>query len=282
MNGRGPLGPARLALLRHDVPVAGTLRCSGPLAAARSLASVYGVAPRDVLAALPASARLANAEGDDAFSAITMTLAEVLTRPMSTPESVTYYHGTRTSLPRRILTEGLLPRSAVVDMLWDEIAVLAPELSTAEVAALRAAQLEGEGGDRLRGARRNGPYGHIVRDVIVRPALYDAHDCVEAPETVRNICHLIWKQFGVDVGARRHATTIPCLVEFARPAVDAVPTVAAACWYVEACLRSDTTAHASLVYDAFGELVPPSAIRSVRALDGSEREWSRESLRLEV
>jgi hypothetical protein len=91
---------------------------------------------------------------------------------------------------------------------------------------------------------------------------------------VEDVCIAVRDRFGLDLAARRSRAATPCVVEIALPARDAARAVATAAWYVEAALRGEETTNAHWGYDGRGQAIGPEHVISVRAADGTEREWS--------
>ena len=66
----------------------------------------------------------------------------------------------------------------------------------------------------------HGPFGELVRDVLLRPALTSSHDYLRTSERAEDIAIEARERFGVDLAARFARASRSCLVKFRSFEVD--------------------------------------------------------------
>src|SRR3954471_19623489 len=117
----------------HSAAMAPLLRCADRDSALASLASCYDTPPAELAHALPAAVRAALDAPADPLKALRDTLADRLGVAVREAETIHYFHGTRAIEPARFATCGVQPLLAVLDLIWSDVAALAPELSPAQI-----------------------------------------------------------------------------------------------------------------------------------------------------
>ncbi len=244
------------------------LRCVDAQAALDSLASLFNVPANELKQALVPAAKAALSDKSDPVGALPAALAEELSGFPEPPDTIHYFHGTRVWDPVGLAAEGLRPLLAMLDVVWAELAALAPELPASDVHRLRDDLTAGVVGPhtyplRVNGSIDHGPCGHLLRDALLHPDDYNAVDYLKGPEIPSDICEAVHERFGIDLGKRYRAATTPCIVEFAIPSTSVDEALASAAWYVEAALRGERSANATWGYDGGGAPVPATAIVAV-------------------
>jgi hypothetical protein len=251
------------------MPVA--LRCADVKTALESLAMLHGVSANAVLDALPRAVAVGVTDVDHPVRAVAGALARSLGTTCGEPCAIHYFHGTRTADPSRFAAEGLLPLNAVLEDIWLGIGALGPEVTDADLRALRDDLEHGRVAPhtyQLRASddRQHGPYGNLVQEVLLYPDDYGSVDYLAGAEIAVDICEAASGRFGIDLAPRFHAATVPCVVEFAMPAEDVEGAMASAIWYLDSAVRGERTTNAHWAYDGEGRPVEPENVVSVEVV----------------
>lgn len=210
----------------------------GPLVALRALAALYGVAAERLAACLPACETQASNDHDRPAPTLQTLVSDALGSRALTPTAVHYFHATRLVDPPHVLEHGSRP-------------------------------------SQTPGASERGPRGSLVRDVLLRPALYGTHDHLTVPGIVEDLAVAYDTSLGVDLARCRRTATTPCIVEYRRRATRDGDDIDAALWFVAAALRGGVSARALSGHDAHGTPIAVHDIVSVRAI-GTQAEWTSE------
>lgn len=250
------------------------LRCVDLHTALQSLASVFDAPADQVRRALVPAVALALTDHRDPIGALATTLSRELGGVAHPPDKVHYFHGSRAANPATFASDGLHPLLASLDIVWSELAGLAPEIPAIDLSRLREDLTAGSIGPhtyslRVNGKIDHGPCGGLVLDSLLHPDDYNAVDYLNGPEITSDICHAVRERFGVDIGTRYREATTPCIVEFAMSATNVDQALASAAWYVEAAMRGRHTTNSNWGYDGRGKPVPAAAIVSVFAPGGT-------------
>lgn len=260
--------------LRRDPVTPRVLRCLDLNTALQSLASLFGVPVERIRRALPAAKARAFTNALDPTGALPTALATELGATVYLPDKIHYFHGSRAIDPATFAEEGLLPCLSRLDILWSELAALAPEIPAGDLNLLRedltAGSIEPHTYSlRVSGKIDEGPFGELVRDVLLYSEDYSAVHYLNGGEIASDICDAVRERFHIHLAVRYQHATTPCVVEFAVPSANGNGAVAAAAWYVEAAVRGEHTADSNWAYDGGGAPVPATAIVSVLAPDGT-------------
>ena len=251
--------------------MAPVLRCADLDSALRSLASSYRTQLAEVARALPAAVQASLRDPEDPINALKDTLAAELGVAVQEPETIHYFHGTRAIEPTRFTQEGVQPLLAVLDLIWRDVAALAPELSAAELEQLRDDLTAHRVGShtyslRVNGTIDHGPCGHLIREALLYPREYSSVDYLNGSEIPVDICDAARERHGLDLLTRYQERSQPCIVEFTAPATNADYALASAAWYVSARLQDEHTPNANWGYDGRGEPVLAAAIVSIEVV----------------
>lgn len=186
--------------------------------------------------------------------------------PPDEPDTVYFFHGTR-AVDSMTFSDGLRPLADVINGLWELVASLIPEIDPAELVDVRQALNRGDEpftyGMRVSASLHQGPFGHLVRDVLLAPHSYSSVDYLAGPEIVVDMCQALKHRTAIDVLARYQAATKPCIVKFRMPSGSLASMLNSALWFVGTAANGERTWNANGCYDGGGLSVPASAIASV-------------------
>lgn len=177
--------------------------------------------------------------------------------------------------PDRFARDGLLPLPEVLNSLWDSLSGLAPRH---DWDGLRMEIENGGGGPWARDYRHklahpkinHGPFGELVRAVILDPKSAGTTDYLAVPEMVQNILREATARFGICDLERR-------FMQRAAAAVVKFRTSSCSPWVADAALRFGRAAlrHepirgdlASCQYNGHGVAVSPSDVLGAERVDG--------------
>ena len=228
------------------------LRCPGPLVALRCLAALYGVSPWRLAACLAACE--ARPDADDRVGALATVVRDTLSATRLAPAVVHYFHATRLADPQVVLRHGLHP-----------------SIADSGRRAPRSATHHGATEPLASSATPHGPRGFLVRDVLLRPALYNASDSFTLAHPIAPDARE--QRLRIDPAEPLTAPATLCIVEYRRPAQLDDNDVIAALWFVVAALHGTVSPTASAGHDRDGTPISSHDIVSIRAL-GCEREWA--------
>lgn len=231
----GRVGRAGADAPRSDPRRPVVLRCPGPLVALRALAALYGVAPARLATCLSACEARADSDDGRRDARLRTLVSDAFGRRPRTPAAVHYFHAVRLVDPASVLEHGL---PGVGPHTREHRAADAPA---------------------------RGPRGWLVRDVLLRPALYGTADHLIVPDTAEAL--------GFDPAQRLRAATTPCIVEYRRNAARYDLDIDTAMWFVAAGLRGAITTRAIGGHGARSTPIAAGDIVSVRAI-GTQTEWA--------
>ncbi len=185
-----------------------------------------------------------------------------------------YFHGTRVVDPDAFYRRGILPLDHMIDPLWSTLRELAPRDLTNEDWALFVNSVE-SGVDnqdtRLYRLKTGsglsfGPFGLLVREILLDPGAASSHDYLRTPEIIEDIARAYLTAYGVDLQALFCAASHPCVVTFKRRQLRP-GAVKAALWYSYTKVRDgELTMSANWSFDGSGYPVPPEDIVSVKII----------------
>jgi hypothetical protein len=136
-----------------------------------SVSALYGVSAAKIERGLPLAAARARADPEDPIGALPDAMAAELETRHDAPARIHYFHGTRAWSLDSFRSEGLRPLAQMIDVLWQDVGELVPELSGRELCSLRADLGAGNVGPHTYGCRitdreQPGPCGHLLRDPV--------------------------------------------------------------------------------------------------------------------
>jgi hypothetical protein len=254
------------------------LDCQDVGTALASLAAVLAVDIDDLRTSLLAydESRFVNSS-EDPYVRLPRELLEGLGADAETVgfDSAFYFHGTRATDPEAFYRDGILPLDEVIERLWAELFELVRDERSAEEweAFRRDVERDAGGHDgflyRLKTGDRLhfGPYGVLVRDILLDPSATNSHDYLACPEIVQDIARCYQSAHKVDLEARFCAASHPVIVKFQSRDVwaGALPT---SVWFVFAKLRhAELTLHARGGFDGEGRAVQPGDVVEVETLE---------------
>lgn len=127
------------------------------------------------------------------------------------PQEIVWFHGTR--LPRSTdFREGLLPFTASLPGLIETVERLAIEVGVPHE-LLHKGEMSGSHSMKLALADESGPYGSLLRDVVLRPT--GAHrDFLDTPEIVYDLAHSVGSTGAAQIIELYRRRTSRCVVWF--------------------------------------------------------------------
>lgn len=185
------------------------------------------------------------------------------------PAAIHWFHATRV-IPGTLFDDGIKPLPAMLDFIWHFLRGLAADWSTAEQWNAFRAEMPGQGGCQYHSKVgydfAEGPFGFLVREIILEPALVGNHDYLRIPEIVEDIGLSYDEAFGRHLRKRYLEVTQPCIVKF--KSVEARPdALAAALTYVHCKLIGlELCVHCNTCFNGEGRAVDPRNVLAV--------EWS--------
>jgi hypothetical protein len=186
------------------------------------------------------------------------------------PPIVHWFHATRV-VPKTLFDDGIKPFAAMLDAIWHFLGGLAAVWSTAEQWNAFRAEMPGQGGCQYHSKVgfdfAKGPFGFLVREIVLEPALVGNHDYLGIPEIVEDICLSYDETFGHHLRQRFLEATKPCIVKFR--SVEARPdALAAALVYVHRKLLGDELCiDCNTCFDGEGKAVDGHNVLSVEWID---------------
>jgi hypothetical protein len=185
-----------------------------------------------------------------------------------------YFHGTRAVDPKAFSLRGILPLDQVLEELWATLRELArDEVLAEEWAAFRHGVETGNGGDdgwlyrhKVGAGVDRGPFGLVVRDILLEPQSTGSHDYLGCPEIVQDIARCFSSARSVNLEQRFCDAAKPCIVKF-RSTLLRPGAIKAALWYAYTKLRDgEITRNSNYSFDGNGEAVPAEDVLTIEIL----------------
>jgi hypothetical protein len=188
-----------------------------------------------------------------------------------------YFHGTRAIDPESFRHGGILPLDQMLEELWLTLRELAgPKTSDEDWTALRhdvETDAHGHNGwlyrHKVGSGVDLGPFGLVVREILLEPQSTGSHDYLGCPEIVQDIARCFSSAHDVNLEQRFCDAAKPCIVKFR--STDLAPgAIQAALWYAYTKLRDgEITSSSNYSFDGNGQAVRPEDVLGVEIVSES-------------
>jgi hypothetical protein len=158
----------------------------------------------------------------------------------------------------------------MIDPLWAMLRELVrEEVSDQKWEAFRRSVEGGAGfhyGFKTGDRRHFGPFGLLVREMLLVPEATSSHDYLGCPEIVEDIACCFQSAHDIDLKGRFYDESKPCIVKF-RGTEPQSEVIKAALWYAFSKLRvGEVTWNADSSFDGEGQAIPPQDIVEVEVI----------------
>ncbi len=229
-----------------------TLDCSNLTSATQSLCSIIGIEHYELTHRLQRVGKSFE-DGPEA-------LWEAVVGRDCSFDAIYWFHATRTIAPESFRREGILPREAMTERIWQMVdRLIGNRLVADQKAEFRERVEHGAGNNghhwkkmRESSAGYSGPFGMLVRDAVFSREVSRSY--LEFPELVEDICRS--ECYGIDLMAELMDASKPCIVKFRGPS-DRPDALRTAIFYVFA---GQPSLKGNTCYDRRGQAVLLSEI----------------------
>jgi hypothetical protein len=155
----------------------------------------------------------------------------------------------------------------MLDSIWHFLSMIAADWSTAEQWNAFRDDMRGQGACQYQSKVgfefAEGPFGFLIREIVLDPTQVGNHDYLGIPEIVEDICLSYNETFGRDLRDRYLEATRPCIVKFRSLEVRPDGLAAAITYIHYKLVGEELCGDCNTCFDGQGTTVDPRDILSV-------------------